>query len=64
MQVVGSSKISIQGIVSSEKVYKGISDCFVKTFRESGIRGLYRGVGMRYNIACLHIVVFFLPFSE
>lgn len=43
-QVVDSSKKGIQGVVN-EQVYKGIRDCFAKTYKESGLRGLYRGVG-------------------
>ncbi|XP_022987783.1 mitochondrial carrier protein CoAc2 [Cucurbita maxima] len=43
-QVVCPSKSSINGLVSPEHVYKGISDCFSKTFKEAGLRGLYRGV--------------------
>ncbi|TXG73315.1 hypothetical protein EZV62_001894 [Acer yangbiense] len=31
-------------IYRSEQVYKGIVDCFSKTYKESGLRGLYRGV--------------------
>ncbi|KAK3210531.1 hypothetical protein Dsin_015237 [Dipteronia sinensis] len=43
-QVVDSSKMNLQGLVRSEQVYKGIVDCFSKTYKESGLRGLYRGV--------------------
>lgn len=43
-QVVSKPKMNIQGIISSEQVYKGIRDCFSKTYKESGFRGLYRGV--------------------
>ncbi|KAH7855141.1 hypothetical protein Vadar_021681 [Vaccinium darrowii] len=43
-QVVGSSKLNVKGLVHSEQVYKGIVDCFSKTYKEAGIRGLYRGV--------------------
>lgn len=46
VQVVGSSKLNVKGLVHSEQVYKGIVDCFSKTYKEAGIRGLYRGVGM------------------
>ncbi|KAK4797711.1 hypothetical protein SAY86_030037 [Trapa natans] len=45
-QVGGSLKSSITGLVNSERVYAGILDCFSKTYKEAGIRGLYRGVGM------------------
>ncbi|XP_043807520.1 mitochondrial carrier protein CoAc2 isoform X2 [Manihot esculenta] len=41
-QVVDSSKLNVQGLASTE--YKGIYDCFSKTLKESGPRGLYRGV--------------------
>ncbi|CAK7352694.1 unnamed protein product [Dovyalis caffra] len=43
-QVVSSSKVNIHGVVGTEEVYKGIRDCFSKTLKESGLRGLYRGV--------------------
>lgn len=43
-QVVGSTKMSMKGLVCNELFYKGILDCFSKTYRESGFRGLYRGV--------------------
>uniref|UniRef100_A0A5B7C1Q3 Graves disease carrier protein n=1 Tax=Davidia involucrata TaxID=16924 RepID=A0A5B7C1Q3_DAVIN len=43
-QVVGSSKLSVKGLVHAEQVYKGILDCFSKTYKEAGMRGLYRGV--------------------
>ncbi|KAL9683208.1 hypothetical protein QQ045_015025 [Rhodiola kirilowii] len=43
-QVVGSTKPSMKGLVYNELFYKGILDCFAKTYRESGFRGLYRGV--------------------
>ncbi|CAI9100539.1 OLC1v1037663C1 [Oldenlandia corymbosa var. corymbosa] len=34
----------VKGHLPSEQVYKGIVDCFSKTYREAGTRGLYRGV--------------------
>ncbi|KAJ7973727.1 Mitochondrial carrier protein [Quillaja saponaria] len=43
-QVVSSSKLNIQKVVIKEQVYRGILDCFSKTYKEGGIRGLYRGV--------------------
>ncbi|CAK9144108.1 unnamed protein product [Ilex paraguariensis] len=43
-QVVGSTKLNVKGILPSEQVYKGILDCFCKTYKEAGVRGLYRGV--------------------
>ncbi|XP_074269466.1 mitochondrial carrier protein CoAc2 [Silene latifolia] len=43
-QVVGSSKSNVKGLVNHEQVYKGILDCFSKTHKEAGLRGLYRGV--------------------
>lgn len=49
--MVGSSKLNVKGLVDIEQVYKGILDCFSKTYKESGIRGLYRGVGMDFKIA-------------
>ncbi|WCJ42666.1 Mitochondrial substrate carrier family protein [Euphorbia peplus] len=48
-QVVDSSKMNISkmnisGALSTGQIYRGIYDCFSKTFKESGFRGLYRGV--------------------
>ncbi|KAK2993414.1 hypothetical protein RJ640_021633 [Escallonia rubra] len=43
-QVVGSPKMDLKGVIPTEQVYKGILDCFSKTYKEAGIRGLYRGV--------------------
>ncbi|XP_057968758.1 mitochondrial carrier protein CoAc2 isoform X1 [Malania oleifera] len=43
-QVVGSSKLNIKGLLHAEQFYKGILDCFSKTYKEAGMRGLYRGV--------------------
>ncbi|KAJ0091233.1 hypothetical protein Patl1_13436 [Pistacia atlantica] len=42
-QIVGSPKRNFQGVVSAEQAYKGIVDCFRKTYKEAGLRGLYRG---------------------
>ncbi|KAA3486122.1 graves disease carrier protein-like [Gossypium australe] len=42
-QVVGPPKINVK-VVNTEQVYNGILDCFSKTYRGSGLRGLYRGV--------------------
>ncbi|GAB2292478.1 Mitochondrial carrier protein CoAc2 [Dionaea muscipula] len=44
VQVVGSEKLNLKGVVHSEQVYKGIFDCFSKTYKQAGVRGLYRGV--------------------
>ncbi|KAL1356505.1 hypothetical protein HN51_008510 [Arachis hypogaea] len=43
-QVVSPEKLNVSGMVHNEQVYRGIQDCFAKTYREGGIRGLYRGV--------------------
>lgn len=43
-QVVGTPKLNVKGIIASEEAYKGILDCFSKTYRGAGLRGLYRGV--------------------
>ncbi|CAI0543803.1 unnamed protein product [Linum tenue] len=43
-QVVGAPTMNIRGAVGSEQMYRGIVDCFSKTLKESGARGLYRGV--------------------
>ncbi|MBA0806780.1 hypothetical protein Gohar_022634 [Gossypium harknessii] len=43
-QVVGPPAINVVGVVNGEQVYRGILDCFSKTYKVSGLRGLYRGV--------------------
>lgn len=53
LQVVGSTKLNVQGLMNNELVYKGIRDCFSKTYKEAGFRGLYRGVGMDFKAAAL-----------
>jgi hypothetical protein len=50
MQVVSTTKLNVSRIVNNEQVYRGIRDCLSKTYKEGGIRGLYRGVGMRLNL--------------
>lgn len=50
VQVVGSSKSSVKGVLGSEQVYRGILDCFAKTYKEAGIRGLYRGGGRLHQL--------------
>ncbi|KAH1067618.1 hypothetical protein J1N35_032605 [Gossypium stocksii] len=42
--VVGPPEINVVGVVNRERVYRGILDCFSKTYKVSGLRGLYRGV--------------------
>lgn len=46
LQVVGSTKLHMKGMVHAEQAYRGILDCFSKTYKEAGLRGLYRGGGM------------------
>ncbi|XP_028759338.1 mitochondrial carrier protein CoAc2-like [Neltuma alba] len=43
-QVVSTTKVNASGMVNNEQVYRGILDCFAKTYKAGGIRGLYRGV--------------------
>ncbi|KAH0970681.1 hypothetical protein GBA52_022837 [Prunus armeniaca] len=49
-QVVGSPKLNVQGVVSTGQIYKGILDCFSKTYREAGLRGLYPRSPSLYGI--------------
>ena len=49
MQVVGPPKINVKGVVNTEQIYSGILDCFSKTYKRSGLRGLYRGVGTNFK---------------
>ncbi|GER25162.1 mitochondrial substrate carrier family protein [Striga asiatica] len=44
VQIVGSSKVSVQRQSSRDLVYKGIRHCFSSIYKEAGLRGLYRGV--------------------
>lgn len=46
VQVVGSAKAQAKAVTipMEQIVYRGITDCFSRTYRESGFRGLYRGV--------------------
>ncbi|WVZ14538.1 hypothetical protein V8G54_012104 [Vigna mungo] len=43
-QIVSPTKLGVSGMVNNEQVYRGITDCLTRTYREGGIRGLYRGV--------------------
>ncbi|XP_022638349.1 mitochondrial carrier protein CoAc2 isoform X2 [Vigna radiata var. radiata] len=43
-QIVSPTKLGASGMVNNEQVYRGITDCLTRTYREGGIRGLYRGV--------------------
>ncbi|CAN6922548.1 unnamed protein product [Brassica oleracea] len=45
-QVVGSAKAQAKAVTipMEQFLYRGITDCFSRTYRESGFRGLYRGV--------------------
>ena len=38
----------------SEQVYKGIMDCVKTIYRQNGLKGIYRGMGMHV----LHFTVF------
>lgn len=44
-------KLNIKEAMSSEHAFRGIKDCFSRTYRDAGIRGLYRGVGMNFLIS-------------
>ncbi|GKC43264.1 substrate carrier protein [Tanacetum coccineum] len=43
-QVVDTPKLNVKGVMVSEQALRGIKDCFSRTYREPGMRGLYRGV--------------------
>ncbi|KAI3814503.1 hypothetical protein L1987_14143 [Smallanthus sonchifolius] len=43
-QVVDPPKLNAKGAINSEHAFRGIRDCFTKTYKEAGMRGLYRGV--------------------
>lgn len=43
-QVVGSSNVNAKGLIHHEQLYKGIRDCFSVTYKDAGLKGLYRGV--------------------
>nr|GEY15270.1 graves disease carrier protein-like [Tanacetum cinerariifolium] len=42
-QVVDTPKLNVNGVMVSEQAFRGIKDCFIRTYREAGMRGLYRG---------------------
>ncbi|KAL7589157.1 hypothetical protein Lser_V15G40165 [Lactuca serriola] len=42
--VVDTPKLNIKEAMSSEHAFRGVKDCFSGTYRDAGIRGLYRGV--------------------
>lgn len=46
VQVVEPSQLNVKSHVPRDVVYKGIRDCFSKIYKDAGVRGLYRGVGM------------------
>ncbi|KAD6795180.1 hypothetical protein R6Q59_020922 [Mikania micrantha] len=43
-QVVDTPKLNVKGTMISEQAFRGIRDCFTRTYKEAGMRGLYRGV--------------------
>lgn len=43
---MGPANLNGKGLVGNEELYRGIRDCFSKTYKESGVKGLYRGAGM------------------
>ncbi|KAJ0724061.1 putative mitochondrial carrier protein [Helianthus annuus] len=43
-QVVDAPKLNVKGAMGSERAFGGIRDCFSRTYKEAGMRGLYRGV--------------------
>merc|ERR1711900_51424 len=47
-------KVRLQGQAQSGTKYKGMVDCGVRTFRQEGVRGLYKGVSV--PIACCGVL--------
>ncbi|KAL2930121.1 Mitochondrial carrier protein CoAc2 [Bienertia sinuspersici] len=43
-QVVESANSNVKKLIHREQLYRGIRDCFSLTYKESGLKGLYRGV--------------------
>ncbi|XP_076889221.1 mitochondrial carrier protein CoAc2-like isoform X2 [Bidens hawaiensis] len=43
-QVVDTPKLNVKGAMVREQAFRGIRDCFTKTYKDAGMRGLYRGV--------------------
>ncbi|PWA34058.1 substrate carrier protein [Artemisia annua] len=43
-QVVDTPKLNIKGAIVRDQAFRGIKDCFLRTYKEAGMRGLYRGV--------------------
>ena len=38
-------KVRLQTQHSNNKIYNGVWDCFIKTLKWEGVRGLYNGIG-------------------
>ncbi|VAH98800.1 unnamed protein product [Triticum turgidum subsp. durum] len=47
-QVKGAVNLSLRESKPSEQVYKGILDCLKTIYRQNGLKGLYRGMGMLF----------------
>lgn len=62
VQVVGPPKINVKGLVNTEQFYTGIRDCFSKTYKGSGLRGLYRGVGTSFKTYHAAVNLFLVGF--
>ncbi|VAI69351.1 unnamed protein product [Triticum turgidum subsp. durum] len=45
-QVKGAGNLSLRESKPSEQVYKGILDCLKIIYRQNGLKGLYRGMGI------------------
>jgi hypothetical protein len=46
MQVKGAVNVGFSECKPSEQVYKGIMDCVKTIYRQNGLKGIYRGMGM------------------
>ena len=47
-----------------ELYYQGFADCFIRTYRAEGVRGLYKGVGAQYMRIAPYTVLTFVIFEE
>ncbi|CAH1441045.1 unnamed protein product [Lactuca virosa] len=61
-QVMDTPKLNMKEAMSSEHAYRGIRDCFSRAYRDAGIRGLYRGVGM--NFVFQEHLMLLIPYTE
>jgi hypothetical protein len=53
LQIKGAVNLGLRESKPSEQVYKGIRDCVKTIYKQNGLKGLYRGMGMLYEFHIL-----------